>query len=229
VTVRRPVAVIQTGQEWRIGEHVVACLDICSDQYIRWQSRFDLEAPKAMYADPPWNDGVIKQAYQLANLPWPPNYGKLMGQVWRIGRHFQIPTYVEASVRSASQASVILGHLGGHLSGTIDLRYTKERKSKLLIAGWDAVTQVPVPQRAEGFSVHNAPGVVFADAIAQGVLQRGDRVLDPVCGPDGATALGCVRFGLRFVGCEINPVRAEHVVELLARLTGDEPKLGRLL
>ncbi len=206
---------VKAGQVWAVGPHQVACLDVTTPEYQRWIIR---PGPRMVFCDPPWNNGSLKQAYAKAGHTFAPEFSKLVESIISIGRDHQIPVWMEMGRRSEGHVRSIIQAQHGNWCGSVPIVYHKTNPTLVMLATWG---QGFGPNPAlEGLDDNDVPQAVFTDAIKRGMLAPGDTVLDPTCGPNGATAKGALANDLRFVGSELSPWSVSSVLTLLVNLTG---------
>lgn len=203
---------VQPGDVWRIGEHILACLDAETPAFDAFWSR---HRPDVIFTDPPWNDGNCKAFRTKAGVSRPKVYWKdLMARlmpVWE--RAFVV--YVEMGAEHAPDIRRWMERAGrGVLEW--DVTYMGGHPAKLLrgaVGDWPYVGSEPTGVDDLVLPRYAIEGDTWASTVGDPCLGR------------GTTAKWAHLAGRRFVGTELHPNRMSCALSLLAALRAGTPEL----
>lgn len=204
---------VQTGDVWGAGPHVLACGDLYSGAALTRALMVSGPA-NCVYVDPPWGAGVEKSFRTKAGLTSGPfvNYAVLIQIIYGIIKTVPGPAAVECGKKQIVMFREAANRAAVPETSFAQIAYNNGKLPAFLfgyngaqISHCAGVDDTLTPQ----LFLRTAPGASI--------------VLDP-CTGRGATAVAAANLGMRFVGSELNPMRASVTLRKLTDL-GHVPKL----
>jgi hypothetical protein len=219
VSVNGRPPLVERGDLWQVGPHLVACID--SADYEAW-ARFEgcwPERPAAFYFDPPWNDALAHGFYTAAGREHGPGYAELL-RTFLARTEGMAQGFVEGSRTNEEETLAICReryHVAVH-----PVAYSASSAGARLY-------HLRASGPAETPDLHAVPAAKLVRAclghlLAYGLLRRGAPVLD-LCLGLGSTMASADALELVCYGAELNPERAAAAIERAQRFGGLQAEL----
>lgn len=216
---------IERGDIWQVGPHVVACGDL---EVGAAEEMLDLYGPPDVsFTDPPWNPAIAKTFRKWADDARSVDMPILLSRVLAALRRTRGDVFLEMGREYQDEMERLLTATGASILRKWQVPY-KEHFSWMTRVRWPEATATapPDPPIVDGKRLNNvsAPKCCLAPSAAEGAKV----VFDPCLGL-GGTALAADALGMKVIGMELVPKRLERtILALQGRGNTDVRLVGKL-
>jgi len=208
---------IQPGEVWAAGDHVVACGDLRTGA-VAWLIQ-EFGPVHLIYVDPPWSGSVISVFSRQAGVERTESFDEFLVQVARAPLNFRGPAFFEMGKAKAHTLLAALVDQGGVLTHEWTITYDRDRPCRLMRVTFGPGR--PFDCDLTGLDDADTPRIVI-----EGQTDPGQVVLD-YCAGRGCTAIAAVLTGRRSVNMELCPDRAQAALVALEKKGLPLCKIGR--
>lgn len=214
---------IQLGDVFTVGKHVLACGDLEKRHHEQLLTKVGVDRVGMVYVDPPWNQGLASNFRRQAGYEGKPDFVTVMNRVFEAAVMPRVVAYVEMGDQNQKFVQVWGRKAGFETFESWKIPYGDHFSWVTRMSCDPGISMLPEALQLAGKKGIEVPRQAIVNDSAQGTY-----VFDPCLGL-GATLAACLKTDRLCLGMELNPERLATSIEKATKRTGEKPVfLGRM-